>query len=214
MSQETDTGRIIAKNIAELRKSHGMTQAGLAEQLGYSDKSVSKWERGEGLPDLLCMKRIADLFEVTVDWFFEAEHADPENAAEGEAADESTTAPAPGYVTSRTAVALLSIAGVWMLAAVVYVILKLCDTSTAMPFVIALPVTALLCVIFHALWGSRSHFRRGMFASVTALIWTILFMICWFCRAHDLWLLMILGFPGTVVAALSCRVRKRADGVQ
>lgn len=211
MSQETNTGRIIAKNIAELRKSRGMTQAGLAEILGYSDKSVSKWERGEGLPDLLCMKRIADLFGVTVDWFFEAEHAAEEDSAESPVSDEAEADAVPGYVTSRTAVALLSIAGMWMLAAVVYVILKLCNASTAMPFVIALPVTAILCVIFHALWGSRSHFRRGMFASVTLLIWTSLFLICWLCRRHDLWLLMILGFPGTVVAALACRVRKRVD---
>lgn len=214
MSSGIDTGRIIAKNIAEMRKSRGMTQAGLAEQLGYSDKSVSKWERGEGLPDLLCMKRIADLFGVTVDWFFEAEHTDGNEiceAASADSAQETEAVKVPGYVTSRTAVALLSIAGVWMLAAVVYVVLKLCDAEAALPFVIALPVTALLCVIFHALWGSRSHFRQGMFASVTLLIWTLLFMICWICRAYNLWILMILGFPGTVVAALSCRVRKRAE---
>ena len=57
----------IAKNITELRRAHGLTQAALAEKLDYSDKSVSKWERAEGLPDVICLKRIADLFGVTVD---------------------------------------------------------------------------------------------------------------------------------------------------
>ena len=64
----------IAKNITELRRAHGLTQAALAEKLDYSDKSVSKWERAEGLPDVICLKRIADLFGVTVDYLLREEH--------------------------------------------------------------------------------------------------------------------------------------------
>ena len=41
---------VIAVNIAALRRARGFTQAELAKRLGYSDKSVSKWERGDGLP--------------------------------------------------------------------------------------------------------------------------------------------------------------------
>ena len=64
-----DLTQIIAGNIAQLRKANGMTQAGLAEQLGYSDKSVSKWERAEGVPDVLCLKKIADLFDLVKELF-------------------------------------------------------------------------------------------------------------------------------------------------
>lgn len=42
---------IFASNLIRLRTAAGMTQAELGEQLNYSDKSISKWERGEAIPD-------------------------------------------------------------------------------------------------------------------------------------------------------------------
>ena len=45
----------ISENIAYYRKQNGDTQADLAEKLNYSDKSVSKWERAEGTPDIFIL---------------------------------------------------------------------------------------------------------------------------------------------------------------
>ena len=53
--------------IAELRKQHGMTQLELAEKMGVTDKAVSKWERGESVPDVLTLVQLAEVFDVTVD---------------------------------------------------------------------------------------------------------------------------------------------------
>ena len=64
----TDIKQIVSKNIAILRKQRGLTQLELAERLNYSDKAISKWERGESIPDIVVLKTIADMFEVTVDW--------------------------------------------------------------------------------------------------------------------------------------------------
>ena len=50
---------IFASNLIRLRTAAGMTQAELGEQLNYSDKSISKWERGEGLPDVYILAQIA-----------------------------------------------------------------------------------------------------------------------------------------------------------
>lgn len=61
---------IIAKNICGLRKREKMTQADLAEKLFYSDKAVSKWERGESLPDAEMLYQIAELFHVDVQYLF------------------------------------------------------------------------------------------------------------------------------------------------
>ena len=65
----------IANNIANLRKLNGITQSDLAQKLNYSDKAVSKWERGESLPDICVLKQIADSFGVTVDYLLD-EHAE------------------------------------------------------------------------------------------------------------------------------------------
>ena len=48
----SDIKLIIAKNIYDLRVARGMTQLELAEKLHYSDKSVSKWEKGDSLPEI------------------------------------------------------------------------------------------------------------------------------------------------------------------
>ncbi len=45
-----------------------MTQAGLGQRLNYSDKSISKWERGEAIPDAFVLTQMAALFGVTVDY--------------------------------------------------------------------------------------------------------------------------------------------------
>ncbi|MBQ7706381.1 MAG: helix-turn-helix domain-containing protein [Lachnospiraceae bacterium] len=59
---------IIAKNISNLRQQNNMTQGDLADKLNYSDKAISKWERAESIPDVAVLKKIADLFEVTLDY--------------------------------------------------------------------------------------------------------------------------------------------------
>lgn len=57
----------IGQFIAALRKSRGFTQQEVAERLGITDKTVSKWERGKGLPDITAIPAIAELFEVSAD---------------------------------------------------------------------------------------------------------------------------------------------------
>ena len=49
----------IGANIASYRKRLQMTQAGLAEKLNYSDKAVSKWERGDSVPDVQTLMQLA-----------------------------------------------------------------------------------------------------------------------------------------------------------
>lgn len=75
--QASTMKQIISLNLSELRRERGMTQLELAEKLNYSDKAVSKWERGESIPDILVLKSIADLFGVTVDYLISEEHPVP-----------------------------------------------------------------------------------------------------------------------------------------
>ena len=63
-----DLKQIVAKNITELRTAQNLTQAELGEKLNYSDKSISKWERGEAIPDVRVLKEMGGIFGVTVDY--------------------------------------------------------------------------------------------------------------------------------------------------
>ena len=60
----------IGKYIASKRKSLGMTQKQLAEKLGMSDKSVSKWERGVCLPDVSFYKELCSILGISLNEFF------------------------------------------------------------------------------------------------------------------------------------------------
>jgi transcriptional regulator with XRE-family HTH domain len=70
----TNQQELLAKNLAYYRKASGLTQLELAEKFNYSDKSVSKWERGEGFPDIFVLKSLADFYGITVDDFYQSEH--------------------------------------------------------------------------------------------------------------------------------------------
>ena len=59
---------VTASNIIKLRTGHSMTQAELGAKLNYSDKTISKWERGEAIPDAFVLTQMAELFGVSVDF--------------------------------------------------------------------------------------------------------------------------------------------------
>ena len=64
--------------IAALRKANGMTQKDLAEQLNVSDKTISRWERDDGLPDLSVIPVIAEIFDITCDELLRGERKSPQ----------------------------------------------------------------------------------------------------------------------------------------
>jgi len=74
MENEVNQQEQLAKNLVYYRKASGLTQLELAEKFNYSDKSVSKWERGEGFPDVFVLKSLADFYGITIDDFYANEH--------------------------------------------------------------------------------------------------------------------------------------------
>ena len=62
-----DLKEVIAKNLVRLRREAGITQMKLAEMLNYSDKAVSKWERGDAIPDLRVLIQLAEIYHIKVD---------------------------------------------------------------------------------------------------------------------------------------------------
>ena len=65
--------------IARKRKELNLTQAQLAEQLGISSESVSKWERGRCMPDYAIVNELRDALGITVSELLDGEENDREN---------------------------------------------------------------------------------------------------------------------------------------
>ena len=57
----------LAENLTQLRRNKGITQEKLADFLGVSKASVSKWETGQSLPDIAQLPRLAAFYDVTID---------------------------------------------------------------------------------------------------------------------------------------------------
>ncbi len=142
----------IARNIAFYRKMGGHTQAELAEKLNYSDKSVSKWERGEGVPDIYVLKQIADLYQVTVNDLI------------------SRDEPRLPVKKPRVLIVLLSLGLVWLAATVLFfALMLLCPELPGkwLCFLYAVPVSGIILTVFTCLWWQL--WKRCL--SVSVIIW-------------------------------------------
>ncbi|MBR3863839.1 MAG: helix-turn-helix transcriptional regulator [Clostridia bacterium] len=151
---------IVATNLVKLRKNAGFTQIELAEKLNYSDKAVSKWERGESLPDLETLKRIADLYHVSLDSLVNEKiniikQIQKNNLIGGQ----------------KFLISVLSVILVWIIATIVFTILYWCGVGAdaTYSFIVALPVTFIVILVFNSVWGKL----WGNFISTSALLWTI-----------------------------------------
>jgi len=191
-----DLRLIIAANLVDLRKKQGMTQLELAEHLNYSDKAVSKWERGESLPDITVIKAIADLFGVTVDYLITEEHEEPAPAA-----DPTPVVKKRVSVRTATAVTGMSILLVCLIATFLFFILCYAIPGAhliyrLLPFIYALPVASIVWLVLNSVWFNR----RRNYLIISLLMWSTLLGI-WLTvlPAINLWLIFILGIPGEAI---------------
>ena len=186
-----DIKDIFAKNLSELRQASGMTQLELGERLNYSDKTVSKWERGESIPDAGILKQIADVFGVTVDYLLDPEHG--ADAAPAAVLEENDTV-YRRHMTIRRIV----LAGVWLLS---FVIIVLCWIVTQKFFwlilIWTLPVSFLLSIIFTSLWSRNKG--RDNYIFISLFIFSILLAIYLSALKANLWMLFLIMIPVEVL---------------
>lgn len=69
----------IGKFIAEKRKDQNFTQKQLAMELGISDKTISKWENGDRLPDVTLILKLCEILQITVNELLVGESMDSDN---------------------------------------------------------------------------------------------------------------------------------------
>ncbi len=195
-----DIKLIIAKNIIDLRKRDGMTQAELAERLNYSDKAVSKWERGESVPDITVLKTIADMFSVKVDYLITSEHTDA-----------SLEAPkmSKRQKRNRKLIMGMCLVLVWLIATFVFVVLQ-----AAMPqqpllwlsFVYAVPVSLIVWLVFNSIWFNT----KLNFIIISGLVWSslaVVYLSLIFIIRFNVWLLFLIGIPAQIIVILWAGIR-------
>lgn len=159
---EGEIKKNVAKNLSALRKAAGLTQAELGEKLTYSDKSISKWERGDGLPDLIVLDKLAELYGVTL------------NDIVGDATPKASGK--KPHLTNRIIIPLLSVGLVFFVASIIYFALCLAGFDSDkvwLVFLYAVPVSFIPLVVFAALWWKIRH----RFVCSSGLTWSIVLCI-------------------------------------
>lgn len=189
-----DIKQITAKNISTLRTGKKMTQLELAETLNYSDKAVSKWERGDSLPDVITLKRMADLFGVTVDYLI-TEHP------EGEKPPVSKT-----VRNNHIFITLIAMFAVWLVGTCIFVFSGLFEQSLWFAYVVCVPISMLVLLVFNSIWGRKS---ANMYV-ISALMWSSLLTIClgiMLYATFNFWMLFIIGIPAQIIIFLCFRIK-------
>ncbi len=161
MVNETEFRKNFGNKLNKLRKQRGLTQQELAIQLNYSDKAISKWERGESLPDTYTLYLIADFFSVSIDNLLSAE----EEINVGEFKELDKTSPAKLFVP------LISVFAILFVASVFFLVMKNVDNWSAYAhysFIYALPVASIALTVFSSIWWKIIY----RCISVSLVIWT------------------------------------------
>ena len=181
--------QIVAKNIANLRIGGKMTQLELAEKLNYSDKAVSKWERGESIPDVVTLKTIADMFGVTVDYLI-TEHSEDEKP------------PVTKHTrNNHVLITLISVAAVWLLGTCAYSFGWIFDAYLWMAFVVCLPVSSVVLLVFNSIWGKKIW---NLYI-ISTLMWSTflsVFLGVTVYTDYNIWIIFIIGVPAQVLISL------------
>lgn len=186
----------IGNNIATFRKQCGMTQAELADQLNYSDKAVSKWERGESVPDVMTLAQIAEFFGVGIDAIMGTTPV---------AVPKKKTADSVRRVNKKVIQMLVSIL-VWFVALFVYVVLSSMELPKSwIGFFYAVPVNAIVLLSLRSAW----HKYNWNFALVSVIVWGSLisfYMTMLIFTGFNIWRLFLLGVLGQAAVWLWFRM--------
>lgn len=186
----------IGKNLSELRKKRGLTQAELAAQLNYSDKAISKWEHGDAMPSIENLIVICKFYNITLDQLTH-EGIDKIKVIDEDKQNKS----------NKIIITSLSFFTVWTLATISYVGgIILFNIYSWNVFVWAIPLSFVDLIVFNSIWGKRKY----NFALITIFIWTLLTAIYVECYIHsyNLWVIYFLGIPATIITILWSQLKR------
>lgn len=179
MVNEEKLKKTISKNLIRYRKMNNLTQMELAVALNYSDKAISKWERGESLPDIYVLSLIADFYNITVNDLISDQLGENKKIYQAE-----------------KIISLLSTVVIYTIATISFVFLIISNFRVSRPwlvFIYALPFSAFVLIFFRKKWSSRLY----ELIIGTILIWTIALSLhlTFYPRVDKMWMIYIVCIP-------------------
>ena len=188
---------VTASNIIKLRTQKGMTQAELGALLNYSDKTISKWERGEAIPDAYVLTQLSALFGVSVD-FILSSHDKWEKPKENEVEE---------VRYSVEHIIAIVVIGVFTAFLIAFVTLWLMDVVEWRLFLFALSAAILAYMIMICIFK-----RTRQLQYVIALFVASLFVIVYFfLPTANPWQLFLILIPAETIVFLASTICRAAE---
>jgi transcriptional regulator with XRE-family HTH domain len=193
-----DLKLIFASNLIRLRTTAGMTQAELGDKLNYSDKTISKWERAESIPDAFVLKQIGAIFEVSVDALLDTH----------DQWDDPLTEKKKGLEAKYDSffITMVSIAGIGTLAVLIFAIFWVLGSIHWSIFAYAVPVSLITLLVLNSVWNNG----KNNFFIIAALVFCIIAIIYIALIKYQPWQLFFVVIPAELVVFLSFKIRKRS----
>ncbi len=190
--------RIVAENLIRLRQNSGMTQAELGEKLNYSDKTVSKWERAESLPDVYVLKQISTIFGVTIDMLLS-----PHGKEDFEIESTETKEKERSY--SSNMITMISVFSIWTLALLIFVVLWVNKIVFPLVFLVAIPISLVVLLVMRSVWN-QGRYNYWVVAALVLSLFVLVYFCFWSSKPWQMWLLVI---PAELLVYMGFRVKRR-----
>lgn len=199
----------LGRNIGLFRRRNAMTQANLAEKLNYSDKAISKWERGESFPDVMTLVQLSELFGVTVDTLLADPNALPEKTGVVEKVMGKAVEKTLKRKANKSIILKLSTLLVWFVALLVFVVLSSINIPRSwVAFVYAVPIDAIVRLSLRSAW---KDFQWNQ-TLVSVIVWgTLVSIYVSFLLFGNMnfWKILLLGIPGQMAVYLWFRMYRK-----
>ena len=186
---------VFASNLINLRTGAEMTQAELGTYLSYSDKTISKWERGEAIPDAYVLTQLAEKFHVSIDYLLSSHDA-------WQSPEEIRKANEPLY--SADIIIAVTILGIMTASLTAFVIGWICGTIEWRIFLVGIALSALVFLVLDCVFKEARHLKLALILLIISLF-VLLFFLLWDFKP---WQLFLLIAPAIAIALLSTHIYK------
>lgn len=188
--EELEFKKVVSENLVKFRRESGLTQLDIAKKLNYSDKAVSKWERGEAVPDAFVLKQLSEIYNISVD----------ELLCKKEDKKRIPFSLKRAFKNKHFIINCLACGLAWLVACIAFVALSYTSIrdSAYLAFIYALPVGAIANLVLTTIWSPK--WVSGIFATI--VLWTGFLAVYLTVRIDKFWLIFIIAIPIQVLIVL------------
>lgn len=193
--ENNNLDKIVGENINFLRTQNKITQLELAEKINYSDKVVSKWERGESIPAIDVLLKLAEIFHVDLN-FFVVKHSKDE-----------LTKKQNNIVINKKTITIFSVCALWAIMAIVFVSLYAGLHEFVWQVLMwTVPLTFVALIVFTCVW----HKQKFLKTFCSLLNWS--FFISLYCQFlsinPNLWIVFLIAIPVQIAILFLDKIKK------